>query len=346
MARRAVPSSAQERLIRQYQILAALSRSKLGLTAAQIEGETGISRSTFHRDLDVLRNAGIPISVQAGRYTFPSARELPPLGLSVLQVASLRLARAQLAPVAGTLLLQELDRFLASLTAPSKRAKAAQTSFSFAEPRKPAPAPRVLRTIEKALSSGRRACIDYRAASRGGVATRINIEPLVVNVAEADPYVHAYCVERQDERTYKLSRIVSAELTREKATYRPRAGDPFANAIKAWSGASIDIELRLDPHVAWLAREYPLPGQAERANPDGSVTITATVAGLVEAQRRILTWGSAAEVLEPPELRSAVRRELAAALSKYDGPGPARAPRERSTGAARHGVKQGEKRAG
>jgi predicted DNA-binding transcriptional regulator YafY len=189
-----------------------------------------------------------------------NASEFPPLGLSELQIASLHLARLQLAPLGGTLLLQELDRFLAATKPQDRQAPRHQTSFHFAESLKPAPAPRVVRTIEKALASRRRACIEYRAATRAGATTRVHIEPLVVSVAEADPYVRAFCIERNEERTYKLSRIQAAELTRDRATYRPArtAGSPFPGALKAWSGAPHAVEVRLDPSVAWLAREYPL----------------------------------------------------------------------------------------
>lgn len=341
--------SAHHRLIRQYQIVAALSRSKLGLTAAQLEANTGISRSTLYRDLDVLRSAGIPIDMIEGRYLFLNAKELPSLGLSSLQIASLRLARAQLAPLGGTLLLQEFDRFVASLEPGRRKPNARQLALEFKDSPKPALPPKVVRTIEKALSSRKRACIEYRAASRRGAPTRVHIEPLILSVAEADPYVHAYCVERNAERTYKLARIVSAELTRERfstRTARASNNGRSPHAVKAWSGPPTLIKVRLDASVAWLAREYPLPGQTEHPNADGSVTLAATVAGLVEAQRRILAWGSAAEVLEPAELRHSTRTELAKALEKYDGPGPAKARNEQSTEAAKGSLKQGETRAG
>jgi proteasome accessory factor C len=348
MSRRVSPSNAQGRLIRLCEILLQLSRSKLGLTADEIKSSVGVSRSTFHRDLNVLQSAGVPIELCGGRYRFLNASEFPPLGLSALQIGSLHLARLQLAPLGGTLLLQELDRFLAGLQPSGKRVRREQTSFQFVEPLKPAPAPRVVRTIEKALASRRRACIGYRAATRGGATTRIHIEPLVVSVAESDPYVRAFCVERNEQRTYKLSRIQSAELTRERATYRQAAaeGGPFVGAVKAWSGAPHTIEVRLDASVAWRAREYSLPGQTEHPNPDGSVTVRAKVAGLVEVRSRILAWGSAAEVLRPEELRASMRAELADALRKYEGPGPTKARAEKSKGVARSRLKQGETRAG
>jgi len=327
------------------ELLLLLSRSKLGLTAQEIGAEIKVSRSTFYRELGILQSAGVPIEVRAGRYRFLKASELPSLGLSSLQLASLQLARLQLAPLGGTLLLQELDRFLAALKPPKKASAARQTAFEFLEPRKPAPEPKVVRAIEKARASRRRACIEYR--DRAGAYSRIHIEPLVVSVAEADPYVRAFCVERGDVRTYKLSRIQRAEVTRERATHRPEGpAFRFDGAVKVWSGEPSTIKVRLDVDVAGLAREYPLPQQTEHPNPDGSVTIRATVTGLVEIRSRILAWGAAAEVLEPEELREAMRAELAGALRKYDGPGPAKAKPEKSKSAAPRSLKQGGTRAG
>jgi predicted DNA-binding transcriptional regulator YafY len=341
MGRKPSPSNAQTRLIRQCQILIQLSRSKSGLTADELKDALGVSRSTFFRELDVLRSAGAPIELDEKRYRFLNASQLPALGLSALQIASLHLVRLQLAPLGGSLLLHELDRFLDALEPLAKRS-GQQTQFIFAASRKPPPASKVVRAIERALHSRLRACIEYRAASRAGASTRVHIEPLVVSVAEADPYVRAFCVERNAERTYKLSRIQSVEVMKERATHRPvrAVGDPSNGAVKAWSGPRYDVKVRLDASVAWLAREYPLPDQVERPSPDGSVTIEATVAGLIEVRSRILAWGAAAEVLEPEELRKSIRDELAEALRKYDGPGPVKASPKKSKAAARSSLNQ------
>jgi len=348
MGRKPSPSNAQTRLIRQCQILIQLSRSKAGLTADEIKDALGVSRSTFFRELAVLWSAGAPIEHHKGRYRFLNASRLPALGLSSLQIASLHLVRLQLAPLGGSLLVHELDRFLDALEPLGETAGAQQIPFTFAASRKPAPAAKIVRAIERALQSRLRACIEYRAASRAGASTRVHIEPLVLSVAEADPYVRAFCVERNEERTYKLSRIESIEVTPERATYRPgrAAGKPFDGAVKAWSGAHCSVKVRLDARVAWLAREYPLPEQVQRPNPDGSVTIESTVAGLIEVRSRILAWGAAAEVLEPKELRESIRGELAEALRKYDGPGPVKAGPKKSRAAARSSLNQGGTRVG
>jgi predicted DNA-binding transcriptional regulator YafY len=191
-----------------------------------------------------------------------------------------------------------------------------------------------LKTVENALNLQRRARIEYRAASRGGAPTSIHIEPLMFKVAEGEPYLRAYCVERAAERTYKVARIARAELTDQAATYRPpRApAEAFAHSVKAWSDDLTTVRIKLDPDVAWRAQEYPLiPGQTSEHSADGGIIIEARVAGIVEAKRWVLSWGGAAEALEPPELRSATQTELLTALGKYRGPGPAKAATKRKS---------------
>ena len=322
-------------MVRLCQLLLLLSRHRHGLALDELRSELAISRSTFFRDLKVLQDAGVPIDQEQGRYRFLNASELPPLGLTAEQLAALHLARRQLVPLGGSVLLNELDRFLGSLGLTSKP-QPQQTSFVFAEPRRALPEPKVVRAVEKALRSRRRLFIEYRAATRHGAVTRVHIEPLLVSVAEADPYVRAFCVERKGERTY--SRIQSARVTAERASYPRKSSEPapFDRAVKAWSGSSEVVKVRLDADVAWRAREYPLPGQTEHPNADGSVVLRAEVAGLVEVRSRILAWGAAAEVLQPRQLRDEVRAELAAALRKYDGPGPSKVrPREIENGRER-----------
>jgi predicted DNA-binding transcriptional regulator YafY len=263
---------------------------------------------------------------------------------SALQIAALHLARAELQPLAGAALVRDLDAFLERLRPPSP-----QQTFRFAS--RPAGSPEVLKTVERALRYGRRARIEYRAATRDGAVSSVHIEPLLLNVAEGVPYVRAFCVERGAERTYKVSRIARVELTDEPSTYKPAESpsEAFAHSVKAWSGETVTVKIKLDPDVAWRAHEYLLvPDQTLETKHDGSVIVEACVAGIVEATRWVLSWGGAAEALEPAELRAATRKDLAKALAKYDGPGPVKAAarREKTTAhASRRLTSAGNRRA-
>jgi predicted DNA-binding transcriptional regulator YafY len=331
-------------LTRQWQLLLAIQGSRAGIRVARLVEETGLSRPTVYRYLDLLEKAGVPFAIETRNgerhYRFLRSSELPPMGFNALQIAALHLARQQLQPLAGAALVGELDEFLQKL-----RPNEPQQSFRFAG--RPAGRPEILKTVERALRYGRRARIEYRAASRNGASTSVHIEPLLLNVAEGEPYLRAYCVERSAERTYKVARIAQVELTEERSTYRPERapGEAFAHSVKAWSGEVSTVRIKLDPEVAWRAQEYPLvPDQKLGTIRDGSVVVEARVAGIVEATRWVLSWGGAAEALEPAELRSATRAELAKALRKYDRPGPAKAVKRRTTERATTRLTNGETR--
>jgi predicted DNA-binding transcriptional regulator YafY len=324
-------------LIRQWEILRALSANRHGLTISQIEKETEYSRATVYRDLKLLREVGIPMTSETKggvtRTRLLNQAELPAVGLNALQITAIHLARRELESLAGTDLVAELDALLRRLKPPE-----AQQTMRFGI--QPKSHPRVLKTVEQALRRKKRVHLQYRAASRDGVVSAVHVEPLLLSVADREPYLLAYCVERRAERTYKIARIVTAELTEAPCSYRPSTPPDraFEQSVKAWTGEPTTVRVKLNAEVAWFAPEYPLvQGQHLQAQADGSVVVEARVAGIVEASRWVLSWGGAAEALDPPELRERTRSELARALANYDKPGPAKARRRKSTGAQKVG---------
>jgi proteasome accessory factor B len=328
-------------LVRQWRLALALSATRFGLSIAQLMRETGQSRSNVYRDLEVLRDAGAPITseLQNGeaRHRFLRQTELPTMSLTTLQVTALHLARAELEPLAGIGLVSELDVLLATLR-PVER----QQTLRF--PPQPAGRPQILKVMERAMHSQRRVCMEYRAASRSGAPVTVRVEPLLLSVAEGVPYLRAFCVERNAERTYKVARITHAELLAEASSYQPAhaPSEVFNHSIKAWSGKPTPVKIRLDSSVAWRASEYQLvPTQKVTEQEDGAVVVEARVAGIIEATQWVLGWGGAAEAIEPVELREAVRLELEKALEKYrGGPGPVKAgkrkPPERGSASLLH----------
>src|SRR4051812_26760766 len=91
----------QERLTRQWQMLAAISQTRQGLSLVQLKAVTKASRATVHRDLRLLLEAGLPVQPEKGRYRLLTKQELPPAGFNALQISALYLARIQLASLQG-----------------------------------------------------------------------------------------------------------------------------------------------------------------------------------------------------------------------------------------------------
>jgi predicted DNA-binding transcriptional regulator YafY len=318
----------REMLIRQWQLVSALAQHRHGMTLPELVEVAGVSRATVYRYLELLNEAGVPLVSdgrhEGARHRLLGAGELPALGFTPLQIAALSLARQSLEPLAGSEFVAELDALLGKLRPPER-----QLSLRLAPP--PPGRPEVLRVVDAARRSGRRARIEYRSASRRGKPSAAHIEPLEVRVVRGEPYVRAFCVERDAERTYKLARITDIRLSEQRATHpRKDESDPFARSLKAWSGDPVTVGVRLDESVAWLGAEYPLPGQRVTRHEDGSALVEAEVSGLVEVARWVLGWGESAEAVYPPALRDAMKRELARAAARYRSrPGPAKVRAER-----------------
>jgi proteasome accessory factor B len=126
-------------------------------------------------------------------------------------------------------------------------------------------------------------------------------------------------------RTYKVERISAATLTTDRYEI-PDGFDPDAWLADSWGIWSSDstppvrIRLRFDSSVAHRVREavWHRSQQIDEL-PEGGLEMTVKVAGIVEIQHWVLSWGGAVEVLEPPELRDAIAASVSQAAARYAG---------------------------
>lgn len=68
----------------------------------------------------------------------------------------------------------------------------------------------------------------------------------------------------------------------------------------------------------WIKERQWHPGQVMEELPDGSLVLKMPLSGLQEVKRWVLSFGSRAEVLAPPELRREVAREAKELAALYD----------------------------
>ncbi len=309
-------------LVRQWEVLRELSASVRGLRASDLASRVGTSLATLYRDLDVLRGAGFPIvsvDEDGARWRMLRNGAVVSRSLGREEWTALMLAGQTLDALRGTTYHQAIFALLSKkpdndVAAPTVR-------------RRPSPHDeKALRTIEQAIQHRVRVELTYRAAKRGGKAETYLVEPLHLLLIDGDLYLACFALERDDKRLFKVARIVAAKYTKQPAVPHPELPvEVFVSrAVKAWSAPPIDVAVRLDPHVAWRAAEYPLATTQELVpQADGGAIVRATVAGIVEAARYVIAFGDQAEALEPPELRDAVRSELERAFGRYDEGGSA-----------------------
>lgn len=134
-------------------------------------------------------------------------------------------------------------------------------------------------------------------------------------------YCDAWCHLREDLRSFAVDAIQAATPVERKAKAVPdrELDEVLAAGYGIFSGrATTWATLRFTPERArWVAAEQWHPKQRSRFEPDGSYVLELPFSDHRELAMDILRHGPHVEVLEPPSLRAVVKEQLAAALARY-----------------------------
>ena len=297
--------------------LVLLLQTRGKMTASALAGELGVSRRTILRDIDALSYAGIPLYADGGhgggialdenyRMSLTGLRETEAHTLFISSNHKL-LEDVGLGDAAESTLL----KLLAALPArhqPSVddiRQRLLIDPLSWWHDSQPLP---FWDQLQQAVYEDRRICIRYEAFN-GDHDERI-VEPYSL-VAKASLW---YLIAHRDGdlRTYRVSRIVNVELLDDHfrrasdfdlSTYWHEHTRQFLESISDY-----EFTLRIDSHRVSPGR-WQSPGRSELVEPagaDGWLTVRCWGEALEEALGFVLTFGGAAYVVEPPELRDAV----------------------------------------
>jgi predicted DNA-binding transcriptional regulator YafY len=162
--------------------------------------------------------------------------------------------------------------------------------------------------------------IHYYAASTGE-KTRRRVDGYHLHLRDGAWYVIGRCHLRGKVQLFALDRILELGLTGSKFD-RPSDFDIATFWADAWAlerGATpVECAVRFDPYPARYIRERVWhSSQVLEELEDGSVILRVRVSGPAEFMRWVLQYGSSAEVLEPANLREAVRQEAEGSLKRY-----------------------------
>lgn len=310
-------------ITRMMQVAVVLHETKRGMTVRELMQRLERSKSTLHRDIDSLRQAGVRLNTETVtgevRYSlahWPIAAVAP----TPLQLAALCLAREALDMFDGTEAVEQLEQLLAQWGRLPKK----QLTLKYRTRGKPHGS--LVGNIDRAISKQKRLAIAYQGERDGEFKPR-TVEPIELRASGEQLYLFAYDVERQDYRVFKAARMAKALVLAEPSADHSRmdVDKRFARAVKTWTANTpTPVVIRVSAEKARFVAEYPLiADQVVTAMPDGSVQISAEVNGITEALNWVLGWGAYAEAVSPPELRELAAAQLRAAALKY---GPATPP--------------------
>jgi predicted DNA-binding transcriptional regulator YafY len=160
------------------------------------------------------------------------------------------------------------------------------------------------------------------ASADGGVATQVAAHPYALVLHKGAIHVLARPTDAKDTRVYRFDRMSDVSSPSEERFTLPEGFDP-AEFMQGDFGIAppskrTRVLVEFDAAAAADLRQRKVhPSQRLGVAPDGRVRLSMTVGDLGEVARWVLGYGSAAVVIELPELVAEVRRTLERALAKY-----------------------------
>jgi predicted DNA-binding transcriptional regulator YafY len=323
-----------ERTERFYKIQTLL-RSRHFVSTQDFMSELGISRATFKRDLEYLRDrmhAPIKYDRDQEAYGFDPAIadsqlwQLPGLWFSADELQALltmdRLL-GDLQPGVLSELIAPLRKRLRSLLDSGEHSAediARRIKILSMGARRVAPAH--FRTIATAVLMRKRLKLRHQRRQDGEVIDR-EVSPQRLVHYRDNWYLDAWCHKRQALRTFGLDAIETAVVMPDKEV--KEVGEDtlerhYASGYGIFAGAATqDAVLQFGASRArWVSRETWHPEQVGTPQLDGTYLLQFPYSQEPELVMDILKYGADVQVLAPESLREAVAEKLRAAAKLYD----------------------------
>jgi len=301
-----------------------LLEARRSMTLDDLAGECDVDRRTIHRDLNAVQEAGYTLTSewQDGKkvYSFLSkSRNIPPITFTLNQLLSLYLLRSLGVHLAGTPFQSEIDELFRTITSvlPDRYAAHLERIARVSLPllhgaRDYSSASTFIDGLQRALLHQYRVHLVYAKKGRGAPET-YDVDPYTLVFHKGGIYLLGLAHNRSGMRLFALERVRGIEVTRQRFEI-PEGYQPETHFISAFglvSDTPMKVRIRFSSDVGHTIKERIWrPGQQIKTDSEGRVTLEFVAAGEMELVSWILSYGMHAEVLDPPELRQEVKRQI------------------------------------
>lgn len=157
-------------------------------------------------------------------------------------------------------------------------------------------------------------------SSPGARSKSYQVNPLKLFEHRGGLYLFVRIPKHDSIRILAVDRIIAAKLLDTAFAY-PSDFDAealLAGAFDLTLNDPVTASVRFSPQEATFVRERRWSDdQTIEDHPDGSCTLTLSTSGIRDLLRWLLSFGSGAEILSPPELRDALKNEALKLASLY-----------------------------
>ncbi|THH35334.1 YafY family transcriptional regulator [Aliishimia ponticola] len=207
---------------RLFQLMTVLRSAEPPVTADVLGQELDISIRTVYRDIDALRGLGAVIDGEAGfGYTLVEDASLPPLAFEDDELEALVLGLREVSVIADPALAKAARSALAKITSRVPQRQAHRLEHAVLDARRyvrPPPPGIDAATLRAATWAEQAVAFSYLDAK--GDKTRRTVWPLGIVYLEASNVLLAWCLLRQDYRSFRLDRM--SDLSVLEDSFRPR----------------------------------------------------------------------------------------------------------------------------
>ncbi|MCW5549088.1 MAG: WYL domain-containing protein [Opitutaceae bacterium] len=288
-----------------------------------------VSTKTIARDLEFMRDQlGLPVeydaTIYAWRYAYP-VKNFPTVQINEGELLALLVAQKALEQYRGTPYHDQLAHAFEKLSAGlrdqisfSPSGGLANVSFHHLGLGKADL--KIFETLTRAVHAQREIEFTYRKPQSKADETR-QMQPYHLANRENAWYLLGRDCGKDALRTFAVGRIKSVKLGHRSFT-RPPEFSPeqfYARTFGAFVGyGDHRVVLRFEAGAADQIRErFWHESQEFKELPEGRLEMSLHLGSLDEIQRWVLGWGPQAEVVQPAELRQAVKTAALATAERY-----------------------------
>ncbi|WP_127589681.1 helix-turn-helix transcriptional regulator [Paenibacillus lautus] len=294
------------------------------LSAKELADRFEVSSKTIYRDMDTLCQAGIPIVAHqgiSGGFEIMEHYMIDKYWLSAEEMSALVTA---VKGMSSALDDQQMGILLEKVKALLHRVEQGLDDEYRREPVvmdfQPWGQRQGLKSavslLKKAIQEKRRVVMEYIDAE--GSAERRTIEPASLILKGNIWYVQAFCLEREDHRLFRLSRM--QDITMLSETYEPRLW-PDEERLEwdsSWSSALEQETVLLFEAAARQRVADMFPPEQVTVNPDGSLRVHVLYKLDEWFYGMILSFGDQVLVEQPGEAAEEVKRRAQLIMQRYD----------------------------
>jgi len=294
-----------------------LLRTNHRLRSCDLAKRCEVTERTIYRDIISISEANIPIYYDGG-YKLLHNGFLPPSNLSAHEAGFLLSLLQSPLFATGKLYSDTIRRISDKIMSGEDKVVGLEAikigAISTERPGNHKYAP----LLEEAITNKQIVRVSY--TSLKGQRTKREIAPYAICFRRHAWYLVGFCRLRNEIRTFRLGRLQTVEMLRERFEI-PKdfsVESYFAGSLGVFSGEQVDFKVRFSGEAAVAIKtSQHHPNERIEEQKDGSVMYEVKAAGTDEFLRWVLGFGAEAEIIKPITVREEMVGILKAALDGY-----------------------------